>query len=229
MKNLFVLLAALILVKSQTVAQTKDISSDEFQKGSSRDNVQILDVRTQAEYNSGHIKNAFLVDWTQHDVFEERIKYLDKNKPVYAYCLVGGRSSAAAARLKELGFKEVYNLQGGIKAWKEASKPVEGVAVAKQISMKEFMDTVSSGKIVLVDVGAVWCPPCKQMEPIITDLAKTSGGKYKVIQIDGGTQEKLSAELKAGSFPTFIIYKNAKEVWRTEGVVSKEELLQQLQ
>jgi rhodanese-related sulfurtransferase len=228
MKIVFIFLAALILVKNQAVAQTTDLTSEEFQKNSSADNVQILDVRTQAEYNSGHIKNAFLVDWTQRDVFEERIKYLDKNKPVYTYCLVGGRSSAAATRLKELGFKEVYNLQGGIKAWKEASKPVEGVVTAKQISMKEFMDTVSSAKTVLVDVGAVWCPPCKQMEPIVSDLAKTSGGKYKLIQIDGGAQEKLAAELKAGSFPTFIIYKNAKEVWRTEGVVSKEELLKQL-
>src|SRR5215204_6524645 len=130
MKILFVFLSAFVLINSQTFAQTTDLSSDEFQKSSSKDNIQILDVRTQAEYNSGHIKNAFLVDWTQRDVFEERIKYLDKNKPVYAYCLVGGRSSAAAARLKELGFKEVYNLQGGIKAWKEASKPVEGVVKA---------------------------------------------------------------------------------------------------
>src|SRR5688572_25880327 len=99
MKILFGFLVAFILISSQAISQT-DLSTDEFEKSSGKENIQILDVRTQAEYNSGHIKNAFLVDWTQRDVFEERIKYLDKNKPVYAYCLVGGRSSAAATRLK---------------------------------------------------------------------------------------------------------------------------------
>ena len=228
-KILFGFLVAFILINTHAIGQTTDLSSDEFEKSSGKENIQILDVRTQAEYNSGHIKNAFLVDWTQRDVFEERIKYLDKNKPVYAYCLVGGRSSAAATRLKELGFKEVYNLKGGIKAWKEASKPVEGVVQAKQISVKEFSNMIPKDKTVLVDVSAIWCPPCKQMEPIINELLASPGSKYEVLKIDGGAQETLAKELNAISFPTFIIYKEGKEVWRKEGVVSKQELLQQLQ
>ena len=116
LKNLFVFCCSFIFLVGKGTAQTTDLSTNEFENGSKKEDVQILDVRTPAEYNTGHIKNAFLVDWTQRDVFEERVKYLDKNKPVYTYCLVGGRSSAAVARLKELGFKEVYNLKGGIKA-----------------------------------------------------------------------------------------------------------------
>ena len=219
---------ALVIANIQILAQKTDLSSEEFEKGIAIGDIQILDVRTQGEYNSGHIKNAFLADWTQRDVFEERIKYLDKNKPVYVYCLAGGRSSAAAARLQEAGFKKIYNLAGGIKAWKETAKPVEGVSKAKQLSTKEYMTMIPADQTVLVDIGAVWCPPCKKMEPVINELVQSEGAKFKLVRIDGGVQENLAKELNAVSFPTFIIYKEGKEVWRKEGVVSKEELLQHL-
>jgi rhodanese-related sulfurtransferase len=52
------------------------------------------------------------------------VKTLDKTKPVYTYCHVGGRSSAAAKWLTEKGFT-VYNLVGGITAWQKAGRPVE--------------------------------------------------------------------------------------------------------
>jgi rhodanese-related sulfurtransferase len=227
-KMIILFLLVLVFANFQTIAQKTDISSEEFEKGIVSADIQILDVRTQGEYNSGHIKNSFLADWTQRNVFEERIKYLDKNKPVYVYCLVGGRSSAAAAHLQEAGFKKIYNLVGGIKAWKDASKPVEDVTKVKQLSAKEYMAMIPADKTVLVDIGAVWCPPCKKMEPVISDLLQSDGAKFKLLQIDGGAQEDLAKELKAVSFPTFIIYKAGKEVWRKEGVVSKEELLQQL-
>jgi rhodanese-related sulfurtransferase len=228
-KKMIILLSlVLVFANIQTIAQKTDLSSEEFEKGIANADIQILDVRTQGEYNSGHIKNSFLADWTQRNVFEERIKYLDKNKPVYVYCLVGGRSSAAAAHLQEAGFKKIYNLVGGIKAWKEASKPVEDVIKVKQLSAKEFMAMIPADKTVLVDIGAVWCLPCKTMEPVINDLLQSDGKKFKLLKIDGGAQEDLAKELKAVSFPTFIIYKSGKEVWRKEGVVSKEELLQQL-
>ena len=228
-KKMIILFSVFLVFENiQTIAQKTDLSSEEFENGIANTDIQILDVRTQGEYNSGHIKNAFLADWTQREVFEERIKYLDKNKPVYVYCLVGGRSSAAAAHLQEAGFKKIYNLVGGIKAWKEASKPVEDVIKVKQLSAKEYMAMIPADKTVLVDIGAVWCLPCKKMEPVINDLLQSHGAKFELLQIDGGAQEDLAKELKAISFPTFIIYKAGKEVWRKEGIVSKEELLQQL-
>lgn len=228
MRILIFSLFVILFFSCQSSAQKIDVTVDEFEKGISKENIQILDVRTQGEYNSGHIKNSFLADWNQQEVFEERIKSLDKTKPVYTYCLVGGRSSAAATRLREAGFKEVYNLLGGIKEWKAASKPVEGVERKKQISRSEYNGMIPTDKTVLVDIGAVWCPPCKKMAPVINELVKTNGSQFKLVQIDGGTQEDLSNELGAKIFPTFIIYKNGKELWRASGIVSKEELIQQL-
>ncbi|MGZ3924963.1 MAG: rhodanese-like domain-containing protein [Flavisolibacter sp.] len=206
-----------------------NISVQDFAKGISRHNIQLLDVRTQNEYNSGHLKNAFLADWTDRQAFGERTQYLDKNKPVYTYCLSGGRSQAAAQWLQQQGFKEVHNLDGGIIAWKNENEPVEGVQQVPQMTANQFTKTLPTNKTVLVDVGAEWCPPCKKMESIVKDLREGHGNAFQLVTVNGGEQEVLARELNADSFPTFIVYKNGKEVWRTQGVTTKEDLLSHIQ
>jgi rhodanese-related sulfurtransferase len=213
--------------KSDSQGKT-NLGVEEFEKGIQKDKIQVLDVRTQAEYNSGHLKNAFLADWTNQTVFQERVKYLDKNKPVYTYCLVGGRSAAAANWMKQNGFKEVYNLDGGINSWKRNEKPLEGVQLARQITMDEYLKSIPVDRTVLVDVGAPWCPPCKVMEPVIRELQDSNKGLFQLVNIDGGEQETLSKALGAESFPYFIVYKNGKETWRKQGVIESKELLAQL-
>ncbi len=79
---------------------------------------QLVDVRTEAEFGVSHLKNAQNICVTL-DNFEERVKGLDKNKPVYVYCKSGGRSAKAAKILTDIGFTKVYDLQGGITNWKE--------------------------------------------------------------------------------------------------------------
>jgi len=213
----------------ESKAQYKtNISPNEFEKGIAQKEIQILDVRTQTEYINGHLKNAYLADWMQPGIFEERIRSLDKDKPVYTYCLSGARSSAAAARLKAAGFTEVYNMEGGMVAWKAAKKTVEGIVTAKAITMEEYLSKISTGRTVLVDIGAVWCPPCKKMEPVIKELVREKSAQFLLVPIDGGVQDKLAEQLNAAAFPTFIVYKKGKEVWRQSGIVSKEVLLQQL-
>lgn len=208
--------------------QATNISVEEFRAGIAKGNIQILDVRTRDEYNSGHIAGSFLADWTRPDEFSERIKSLDINKPVYTYCLSGARSQAAAAQLRAAGFKEVYNLAGGVVAWSRALMPLEGVQRTPQITKEEFMARIPADQTVLVDIGAVWCPPCKKMEPVVKDLVQSNGDAFTLVQIDGGVQEVLAQQLGVHSFPTFLIYKKGKEVWRKEGIIAKEELLKQL-
>lgn len=81
------------------------------------EDVQLVDVRTNRECNAGMIDKAVQIDISSED-FKTKIEQLDKDKPVVLYCAVGGRSSRAAQYLKSVGFKEVYNLKGGINAWK---------------------------------------------------------------------------------------------------------------
>ncbi len=84
----------------------------------------LLDVRQLGEYEGEHIPGAKLVPLP---ALKDGIRQLDSQKPVVVYCAVGGRSLAAAQLLSGFGFQEVYNLQGGIKAWQglKAAGPKE--------------------------------------------------------------------------------------------------------
>jgi rhodanese-related sulfurtransferase len=216
----------LMLAACNGNAQPNTIIADAFEKGISEKNIQLLDVRTAQEYEAGHLEDALQADWTNSKQFEERIKALDKEEPVYIYCLSGGRSANAMEWMNENGFKKVYNLKGGINSWKQANKKVEGQSQQEQISMQEFESSIPKDKTVLVDIGAKWCPPCKKMQPILDSLIKQN---YNVIQIDGGAQTELCKQLNADAFPLFIVYKNGKEINRKQGMATEEELKKMLE
>ena len=201
----------------------KQVSADEFEKAVDNPDIQVLDVRTAGEYQGGHLKKAFLADWTNQEQFKSRTQYLDKTKPVYVYCLSGGRSAAAAQWLQQQGYSNVYSLKGGINAWKQASKPVEGNANIKQMSLDEYKALIKGNDTYLVDFGAEWCLPCKKMEPVLKTLVKETGTKFKLIKMNGGVDLNVMKELKVDALPVFIIYKHGKEIWRKQGITAIEE------
>lgn len=215
------LLLLLVFTSCNSTAQTA-LGVEEFSKAIQQPNIQILDVRTMGEYNTGFIKNALQADWNNPQQFKDRTQHLDKNKPVYVYCLSGGRSGAAANALRAQGYNAI-NLEGGMNAWKRAGKPVEGLTEAAKMSSAEYQAITAAAPLVLVDFGAPWCPPCKKMEPVIQQLKTTMDKKVKVSYIDGGQNTSLMDQYKVEALPTFIIYKSGKEVWRKQGIVSQEE------
>ena len=78
--------------------------------------LQLVDVRTAEEFGVSHLKDAQNICVTEDD-FEAKVASLDREKPIFVYCKKGGRSARAAQILEEMGFKEIYDLQGGISAW----------------------------------------------------------------------------------------------------------------
>lgn len=78
----------------------------------------ILDVRTPEEFSDGHLKNATLMDFYESS-FSDDLAKLDKEKTYLVYCRTGSRSAQAAEMMIELGFKNVYNMVGGIIQWRE--------------------------------------------------------------------------------------------------------------
>ena len=78
-----------------------------------KNNAVILDVRTQREYEYGHLEGAILIDIYSRD-FKDKIKQLDKSKKYYVYCKTGIRSRSAVGYMRQNGFKDVCDLQGGI-------------------------------------------------------------------------------------------------------------------
>ena len=209
--------------------KNKVASADEFEKAIASKNIQLLDVRTSDEYKAGHLKNSLQANWLNKAEFEDRTSHLDKSKPIFIYCLSGGRSAAAAAYLSEKGY-DVTNLTGGITAWKQGTKPVEGVDPnTPQTTQASYEGQLKSSNLVLVDFGAEWCPPCKKMEPIIADFMKKESNKVTLIKMDGGLETELMKSLKVEALPTFILYKNGVEVKRKQGLVSMEELTSWIQ
>ena len=71
----------------------------------------------------GYIENSINIDYFSDD-FSENVEKLDKNIPIVLYCRSGKRSSKSANELSKLGFKEIYNLQGGILDWIEIGNSV---------------------------------------------------------------------------------------------------------
>ena len=83
----------------------------------------LLDVRTPNEFNEGHLENALVMDYYKDD-FEKRSMELSKEKAIYVYCKAGSRSSSASKILADQGHTQVYNLLGGINAWKSSGLPI---------------------------------------------------------------------------------------------------------
>jgi rhodanese-related sulfurtransferase len=101
----------------QTVQQVKDITPDEFKNMSTNNEVIVIDVRTPGEIAEGYIEGADLFIDYNGCCFNEEVAKLDKSKTYVVYCRSGGRSSNASDFMVKNGFKDVYNLKGGITHW----------------------------------------------------------------------------------------------------------------
>jgi rhodanese-related sulfurtransferase len=91
---------------------------DLIQNNSENPDFVILDVRTLDEYNSGHIENASMLDF-YNESFADDLDQLDKDDTYLVYCRTDNRSRSATDIMVELGFKDVYNMLGGIVQWNE--------------------------------------------------------------------------------------------------------------
>jgi len=99
------------------------INSDELVEFLEINDAILVDVRRDDEYISGHIENSINIDYLSDD-FNENIETLNKNIPIILYCRSGNRSYLSAIKLSQGGFKEIYNLEGGILRWIEIGNEV---------------------------------------------------------------------------------------------------------
>lgn len=126
-KKFLALLATSLLVVSCLNQKQEGVvvaSPEDFQEKIVSSDVKLIDVRTHSEFSEGHIANATNIDVLQSD-FKDKVANLDKEKPVLVYCKKGGRSAKAATILKEMGFKEITDLEGGFISWTKSGKEIE--------------------------------------------------------------------------------------------------------
>jgi rhodanese-related sulfurtransferase len=202
---------------AQNNAMELTVDAAKFSQAIATPGAQILDVRTAGEFQSGHIANALQANWLDEKEFKNRTQHLDKTKTIFIYCQSGGRSASAQEALMQAGY-QVVNLEGGMSNWKMQQMPVEGSGNAVEMRVADFQKLIQSNTYVLVDVGATWCPPCRKMQPVMDALKQTPPKPFYFLSVDGGQDIEVMKSIKASELPTFILFKNGKEVWRKVGV-----------
>ena len=228
----FILLSVLFTSCTNSQTSKTNLSPIEFSnKISESPEAFILDVRTPQEFSEGHIENAKNVDWNGNQ-FELQIEKFDKTKPLFVYCLGGGRSASAASKLRSNGFKEVYELDGGMMNWRSAglseTTNTSTKPKAEGMTKAQFDKLITSDKIVIVDFFAVWCAPCKKMKPHLEEISKEMSDKVTIIQIDVDQNPVLAKELKIEGLPTLHFYKNNELKLNNLGYMSKVEIVKQV-
>ena len=128
-----VILFAVMLTMASAQAEEEQITAvDKIEVAAAKeyvarhDDAIILDVRTPVEYDMSHITGAMNAN-VQDDDFESLVAGLDKDKTYLVHCTknpAGGRSSRALETLQQMGFNNLYSLEGGYIAWKEAELPL---------------------------------------------------------------------------------------------------------
>lgn len=224
----FALVLAAVSCRGQ---QVPDLSADEFEKKLASDkNVQLVDVRTPTEFEEGHLAGAVNMDWRSAD-FSQQVAGLEKGQPVLLYCLSGGRSAAAAAKLQAMGFAEVYNLRGGILKWTAASKPIfypAGAVTPAGMTLNEYKKlVVGEKKFVLIDFTASWCRPCQQMKPMLNKLAAEKKDKLQLVMVDADEHKALLKAKGIEAIPYFELYESGKLVWKHQGAIDEITLLKE--
>lgn len=221
--SLLVLPFLFLSCQGQTSKSVQTIDVKSFaEKLKTTESPQLLDVRTPEEFSSEHIGDAVNVNWNAPDFVTKATKY-DKSKPIFVYCKVGGRSIQAANKLAELGFTEIYNLDGGIMKWNAAgnAKPSD-----KIIGMcdQEYGELIKSSDRVMIDFNAKWCAPCQKMKPYILKFQSELKDQIKIVQLDADENKTIVEQLKLDGLPVIIVYEKGKEVWRNVGYISEEDL-----
>lgn len=95
--------------------------------------------------------------------------------------------------------------------------------------MATYDQMTRSASVVLVEFYATWCPHCQAMAPVMEDIKEILGSTAEVVQLDvDRNKEAADAENIKGT-PTFILYKDGRQVWRHEGEIDGNALLQKVQ
>jgi len=127
----FVLSGAMLLwpLLQRRLSAMKEVGTLEAIQLMNRNNAVLLDVRETNEFTGGKLPNALHIPMSQ---LESRSGELAKltARPVVVYCSLGKRARSAGAVLAKAGFGDIYVLQGGLKAWKDAGLPLETVTAA---------------------------------------------------------------------------------------------------
>lgn len=213
--------------QSQQNRNIQNLSPTEFTlKLSQTNQAQLVDVRTAEEFLSGHLDNAINNNISE-TTFDDNTKNLNKLQPIFIYCKAGSRSAKAAQNLSGLGFKTIYNLDGGLMKL-NASGAIKSTTTKNGITADEYAALLKKNNITVVNFYAKWCEPCKKMEPYILKMQANLQSKINIVRLDADQNKTILEQMKLDGLPVIIIYKNQKETYRHIGYLSENDLKKHL-
>jgi rhodanese-related sulfurtransferase len=182
----------------------------------------VLDVRTENEYEAGHIAGAELVPLSE---LEQRTGELDKDDALLVYCKSGTKSVEASNILIQYEFESVYNMEGGINAWVNAGYPVVSSSICDQsgqgcscadpqssitstsnnLLSSEIDAILDAGKPVFLFFHADWCHFCQEQMPIIEELELEYVEEIVVIHVNNEDNPQAMTEFGVMAFPTMFL------------------------
>ena len=83
--------------------------------------------------------------------------------------------------------------------------------------------------VVLVEFFATWCPHCQRMAPVVQDIEALVEGRASVVTFDIDKNQELAEELQVESLPTFLLYRDGREVWRATGEMDGNIIVEHIQ
>ncbi len=92
-----------------------------------------------------------------------------------------------------------------------------------------YTELINSQKTVVVEFFATWCPHCQRMMPVVEQVKELVGNRARIVQLDIDENQEAAQEADVQSVPTFIVYKDGKEVWRQSGEMEGDFLLSQIE
>lgn len=92
-----------------------------------------------------------------------------------------------------------------------------------------YSELTQSSKVVLVEFYATWCPHCQRMMPVVGQIKELLDGQVDVYQFDIDKNRELADGARVESLPTFIVYRDGREVWRETGEMDGQVLLDKIE
>ena len=186
----------------------------------------ILDVRTPKEISKGYLKGAVFMDFYDSS-FKQQVETIDKNKPVFVYCAIGGRSWDAARIMTDMGFKEVYDLKGGIIVWKIKNYPyirLSNDSGRQGLNKPEFEKMIRNRSLVFVDFYAPWCGPCKIMLPALDSIEKEMKDTVLIVKINADENLQLMKDYHINSLPYIMVLDKGKLLFTQDGFMNSADI-----
>jgi len=222
-----ILLVLFVTVQLGCLAQEKNFrisATDFYSRIQKEQSPQILDARSEEEYEQAHLPEAIQID-QKSDSFSQKVNDLDNKRPVFIYSIQAGRSSRLAQYLSEESFEEIYVLSPGISDWVGSGYPlIVSQTNSKRVTLEAFQKILASNDYVLVNYGSNYCAPCKKVAPILDSLQNESTD-LKIVKIEIDVNPDIIKENEIKTIPTTILYKSGNPVWTKVGIPTVDEIL----